>query len=234
MDTEKTSLFNKAFYKSFKVGLTPEEVTAWVDSELQGTYKDEKRTCRQSRKKLRKMDGSYIYIPGIIDATSELNSDVQFYVDELPSSGSVPPVAYQGRSYDGYWALAAHGHAKPQGKTQLHVNNALLDAQCDTCENLPETAMYKLCLERLKTEFEHNKKAEKEGLKWGGGGNRTLQNVNNRGRRLATATKAGKLNKHSLFFCFLSDYVCLYESIRACTGDTYAWLSLIAIPYETY
>ena len=100
--------------------------------------------------------------PGIIDATSELNSDVQFYIDELPSAGSVPPVAYQDRNYEGYWALAVHDGHKPQGETQLRVNNALLDAQYDTCENLPETTMYKLCLDRLKTEFEH-KRAKKRG-----------------------------------------------------------------------
>ena len=178
------------------------------------------------------MDGSYIFIPGIIDATSELNSDVQFYIDELSSTASVPTIAYQGRSFEGYWALAVHDGHKTQGGTQVRVNNALLDAQYDTCENLPDTTMYKLCLDKLKTEFEH-KKAEKEHLKFGGG-NRTLQSGNNRGRRLANA--AGKLNKHSFFFfaLWLITRVCMKVFMRTCSGGKYARLYLIAIPYETY
>jgi len=154
MDSDKTSRFTKAYYKHVKAGLSTKQVEDWVDLQLHGSFRN--GTCRQSRNLFKKTDGSYIKIPVMGGPTTEKNGDVEFYVDQLSSTESVPSVAYQKPSYAGYWALATYGN-KPQEKQPIALDKDLFDEQYEKCEGTPTDAEYKACFEDVAKIFKSDK-----------------------------------------------------------------------------
>ena len=157
MDSDKTSRFTKSYYKSVKAGLSATEVQDWLSTELQGSYNQ--GACRKSRKILKMSDGSYAKIPIIVGATTEINADVQFYLDQMSSSASVPPAfSYQDPSYEGYWALAAHGH-EPQTKSKFKSSSddaILFDLMYEQCEHAPED-VYDTCRKNVNVTYLQSK-----------------------------------------------------------------------------
>lgn len=148
LNNDKSTRFSKSFYKSVKAGLTEDEVKAWRDSELQGSYRD--GTCRESRKILKLGDGSYAKIPVIVGPTTEINGDIKFYLDRIASTASVPSFSYQDASYEGYWALASNGHV-PEKKSKIKSSGddpSLFDMMYDTCEDMP-TELYDMCRQKV-------------------------------------------------------------------------------------
>ena len=155
MDFDTDRQYGKSFYKSVKAGLTTEEVTKWIDQKLQGSYNN--ATCRKSRKIFRTTDGAFIDIPKMEDPASEIQGDTEFYLGQVSSSGSVPFVAHQATSYQGYWALAKHGHS-PQNKQKPSVSEQnRRNKMYDQCEHLPEDE-YEACLDDVKNATKINRR----------------------------------------------------------------------------
>lgn len=154
MDSDKNSQFSKAFYKHVKAGLSTKQVEDWVDTQLHGSFRN--GACRQARNLFKKEDGSYIKIPVMDGPTSEKNSDVEFYLDQLSTDESILPMDFQRQSYRGYWALATFSH-KPQKKEPIAIDEDLFDELYEKCEGMPTNETYTSCRATVKRNYEITK-----------------------------------------------------------------------------
>jgi len=137
--------YDAAYYKSVKVGLTAEDVTAWKAKEMGAGGED--ASCRKGRNQIR--EGNFwLGAPSITNAFTELHGDIDFYLQRLVEGANVKAVAFQAKeSYTGYWGLALHEFA-PESNEGRRDSKYLAD-MIGHCEGLTSTTNYDLCMHEL-------------------------------------------------------------------------------------
>ena len=140
-DSEKPSPYTSSFFKSVKAGLEDAAVQTWMTTELQGSLGN--GACRASRKLL-KYDDTWLHVPKMTEPTSEVTTDVTFYVAQIASGSTIDEVEFQDVSYRGYWALAKHGY-KIGDKPSLDDNNKMLLEVKSLCSDLADDD-HKACI----------------------------------------------------------------------------------------
>jgi len=137
--------YESTYFKSVQAGLTDDELNAWRSKEL-GVSKDDE-TCRSGRNQIREKD-FWFGVPSMINTFTELDEDIDFYLQQISNGADIQKVAFQDQSsYEGYWGLAVHSFTADTSKDRAGA--AFLATLIEGCESKSNSTDYEVCMKEL-------------------------------------------------------------------------------------